>query len=96
MTDNTTRVDAVWDTYREASVVSCPKLVPSGVRQQTGELESQPRYLCLREPKGAQGSPREPNGRNSWKIVKIRMSCFISSVRNYRSKQLILTSNVLQ
>ena len=55
MTDNTSRVDAIWDTHKEASL----KLQTHAkrVRLQVVEYESQPRYL----------SPSESNGRSSSK-----------------------------
>ena len=75
MTENTSRVDAIWDTHQEASLKS---LVPSGVRLQVVEHESLPRYL----------SPKESNGRSSSKITKIKISYSNSSVRNFRGAQL--------
>ena len=76
MTENTSRVDAIWDTYQEASL-------KSQTRAKRGETSSRrtrvsPRYL----------SPRESNGRSSSKITKIKMSYSNSSVRNFRGAQL--------
>ena len=79
MMDRTTRVDAIWDTYRLQRQVSSPKLGSNGVGLRDAEHGSQTRYLY----------PRELNGSRSSRIVKTKMSFSSSSVGNYKGSQSI-------